>query len=78
MQYEERLVQTLRQHEEIMQDLRIVRSLELPDCYIGAGYIRNYIWDVLHGFTRRPGCTCATETCRITRLKMHCAFGLSK
>jgi hypothetical protein len=53
VQYEERFVRTLRQHEQIMQDLRLVRSLELPDCYIGAGYIRNYIWDDLHGFARR-------------------------
>ncbi|MBR2566497.1 MAG: nucleotidyltransferase family protein [Paenibacillus sp.] len=53
MQYEERLCRALRQHEQIMQDLRLVRELELPDCYIGAGYIRNYIWDELHGYASR-------------------------
>jgi hypothetical protein len=26
-----------------------VESLSLPDCWIGAGFIRNAVWDVLHG-----------------------------
>lgn len=34
--------------------LRGVRSLNLPDWWIGAGYIRNKIWDVLHGRKRTP------------------------
>lgn len=25
-----------------------VRSLELPDCWVGAGFIRNAVWDHLH------------------------------
>lgn len=37
----------------MMQDLRRVRSLGLPQGYIGAGYIRNYIWDLLHGYAGR-------------------------
>jgi hypothetical protein len=28
--------------------LAIVRSLGLPDCWIGAGFIRNAVWDYLH------------------------------
>ncbi|WP_311764850.1 nucleotidyltransferase family protein [Paenibacillus agricola] len=36
-----------------MQDLSIIRDLNLPDSYIAAGYIRNYIWDVLHDFPER-------------------------
>ena len=31
--------------------LRVVESLELPDCYIGAGFVRNLVWDHLHGFS---------------------------
>jgi hypothetical protein len=27
--------------------------LKLPDGYIAAGYIRNRVWDHLHGFTER-------------------------
>ncbi|WP_248696670.1 nucleotidyltransferase family protein [Pseudomonas parafulva] len=29
--------------------LEIVRSLNLPDCWIGAGFVRNAILDHLHG-----------------------------
>jgi hypothetical protein len=36
-----------------MNDLRRVRELGLPQCYISAGYIRNYVWDRLHGFQDR-------------------------
>jgi uncharacterized protein len=38
----------LFENEILLNDLRIVRSLQLPECYIAAGYIRNYIWDRLH------------------------------
>ncbi|HEY3118353.1 MAG TPA: nucleotidyltransferase family protein [Chloroflexota bacterium] len=31
-----------------MDCLRAVRSLQLPDWYIGAGFVRNAIWDALH------------------------------
>jgi uncharacterized protein len=29
--------------------LGLVRSLDLPDCWIGAGFVRNAVWDHLHG-----------------------------
>ena len=29
--------------------LGIVASLGLPDCRIGAGFVRNAVWDYLHG-----------------------------
>jgi hypothetical protein len=32
--------------------LGVVRSLRLPDCWIGAGFVRNAVWDHLH--QRRP------------------------
>ena len=31
--------------------LDVVRRLDLPDCWIGAGFVRNAVWDHLH---RRP------------------------
>ena len=31
--------------------LDVVRSLRLPDCWIGAGFVRNAVWDHLHGRT---------------------------
>lgn len=30
--------------------LRAVSRLGLPDCWIGAGFVRNLVWDRLHGF----------------------------
>ncbi|WHX47128.1 nucleotidyltransferase family protein [Paenibacillus woosongensis] len=50
---EDRVKQLIRKCEPLMQDLRTVRSLELPECYIAAGYIRGYIWDCLHGYDAR-------------------------
>jgi len=29
--------------------LGVVRALDLPDCWIGAGFVRNAVWDHLHG-----------------------------
>ena len=37
----------------IMQLLETVDTLGLPDCWIGAGLLRNAVWDELHG-TRTP------------------------
>ncbi|MFK3766122.1 nucleotidyltransferase family protein [Pseudomonas putida] len=34
--------------------LEIVRSLNLPDCWIGAGFVRNAVWDHLHGNASSP------------------------
>ena len=28
--------------------LRVVQTLDLPDCWIGAGFVRNAVWDHLH------------------------------
>ncbi len=37
--------------------LDLVRTLDLPDCWIGAGFVRSAVWDHLHGRTpsRPPG-----------------------
>lgn len=34
--------------------LYIVRNLNLPACWIGAGFIRNKIWDLQHAYTATP------------------------
>lgn len=47
MKYEADLRQILSEHPDIGRDLRAVRSLGLPDWYIAAGYVRNYVWDHL-------------------------------
>ena len=31
--------------------MRMVRSLQLADCWIGAGFVRNAVWDWLHGIS---------------------------
>ncbi len=35
-----------------MDVLRTARRLELPDWWIGAGFVRAAVWDALHGYTR--------------------------
>lgn len=35
-----------------MQMLQAVAQLGLPHCCIGAGAVRNLVWDALHGFTQ--------------------------
>ncbi|MEH6945075.1 nucleotidyltransferase family protein [Bacillus sp. JJ722] len=37
----------------MMNLLKAVRSLNLPDWWICAGFIRSKIWDVIHGFSMR-------------------------
>ncbi|HEX4507225.1 MAG TPA: nucleotidyltransferase family protein [Alphaproteobacteria bacterium] len=32
----------------MMDVLRLVEALDLPDCWIGAGFVRNAVWDALH------------------------------
>jgi uncharacterized protein len=33
-----------------MRALRIARDLNLPDWYLAAGFVRNMVWDRLHGY----------------------------
>lgn len=33
-----------------MKVLECVSQLELPQCYVAAGFVRNLVWDHLHGF----------------------------
>ncbi|MDE2595254.1 MAG: nucleotidyltransferase family protein [Sphingomonadales bacterium] len=47
--------QWLRKDSFHWQILGHVRSLELPDCWIAAGFVRNLVWNVLHD--RRPAIT---------------------
>lgn len=37
----------------MMGILSAATKLNLPDWWIGAGFVRNKIWDVLHGYTKR-------------------------
>ncbi len=42
------LIQTLEKDRERMRLLACINKLELPDCWIGAGFVRNAVWDLLH------------------------------
>jgi len=44
----------LRGQSRIVSLLRPVAALGIPDCWIGAGLIRNAIWDHLHGIRTGP------------------------
>jgi hypothetical protein len=39
---------------ERMRILRLVRELELPDCWVAAGFVRSRVWDHLHERSRSP------------------------
>lgn len=45
------IAQFLEAHASLHALLLHVESLHLPDAWIGAGFIRNAVWDVLHGRT---------------------------
>ncbi|WP_196351640.1 nucleotidyltransferase family protein, partial [Vibrio campbellii] len=45
---EDKLAQLLAKDPIRVQALQCVRSLDLPDCYIAAGFVRNLVWDHLH------------------------------
>jgi len=49
MRSREDVVTFLCRQSSIMILLRLVANLEIADCWVGAGVIRNAIWDHLHG-----------------------------
>lgn len=46
----EDILNLIRNDSWMMDILRAARSLHLPDWMIGAGFVRNKIWDYLHGY----------------------------
>lgn len=52
-EYEKRFAEMILSHTGMMNDLRLIRQTGLPEAYIAAGYVRNYVWDRLHGYTER-------------------------
>lgn len=53
MLLENRLVDIMRSNEELLEDLQLVQQLKLPNWWIAAGYVRNYVWDYLHGYEQK-------------------------
>jgi hypothetical protein len=48
----ERLRQILRNNAWFMDILEVVQTCDLPDWAVGAGVIRNIVWDYLHGYAK--------------------------
>ena len=52
--YQRMLQAILREDTLRWSILECVHALDLPDCWIGAGFVRNATWDHLHGRPPRP------------------------
>lgn len=52
-----RLVELVRGSPVLMRALRAARAVDPPDWLIGAGAIRDHVWDRLHGFAHNPRAT---------------------
>ena len=50
---EEDIIKIIQQDKWMMELLNTVSSLDLPDWWICAGFVRAKIWDELHGFDER-------------------------
>ncbi|MEK5069064.1 nucleotidyltransferase family protein [Sporosarcina sp. FSL K6-1508] len=50
---EEDILWLIREDKWMMELLKCAKSLNLPDWWICAGFVRSKIWDVLHGFDVR-------------------------
>ncbi len=46
----DRIVELIKQDPVRAKALECVSKLGLPQCYIAAGFVRNLVWDALHGF----------------------------
>ena len=51
-QLENKLIEIIKSDMWMIDVLEIVRNLKLNDCWIGAGFVRNKIWDEKHGKDR--------------------------
>lgn len=43
-----KIADLLKRDKRRLEVLHIVRQLDLPDCLVAAGFVRNMVWDVLH------------------------------
>jgi uncharacterized protein len=49
LELEDELIQIVESDKWMIKILKIVRNLDLNDCWVGAGFARNKIWDIKHG-----------------------------
>jgi uncharacterized protein len=50
---EEKIIKAIKEDIWMMDILKSVKSLNLPDCWVCAGFVRSKIWDTLHHFSER-------------------------
>jgi len=53
LQNEQDIIQLVKEDKWMMDILENARSLNLPDWWVCAGFVRAKIWDALHGFVDR-------------------------
>lgn len=52
----EQEIKGLIANDQLMMDvLKYVRELRLKDCWVGAGFVRNKVWNYLHGYQNQLG-----------------------
>ncbi|MGM0803885.1 MAG: nucleotidyltransferase family protein [Bacillota bacterium] len=49
------IINLIKNDDWMMRVLRAAKTLELPDWWICAGFVRSKVWDTLHGFQERTG-----------------------
>lgn len=50
---EQDILDLIQNDEWMMNVLQVARDLDLPDWMIGAGFVRNKVWDYLHGYKNK-------------------------
>ena len=53
LKYKEDVIKLILSDEKMMEIIKIASTLNLPDWWICAGFVRSKIWDTLHGFNER-------------------------
>lgn len=53
LENEQDIIQLVKDDKWMMDILETAKSLNLPDWWVCAGFVRSKIWDVLHGFADR-------------------------
>ncbi|EDL66748.1 nucleotidyltransferase family protein [Bacillus sp. SG-1] len=53
MKNEEEVLMVIKEDKWMMDILKAAQTLDLPDWWICAGFVRSKIWDSLHGFSKR-------------------------
>ncbi|RIW34699.1 nucleotidyltransferase family protein [Bacillus salacetis] len=53
MKTKEDVLKTISEDEQMMRILKAAKSVQLPDWWICAGFVRSKIWDSLHGYFHR-------------------------